>query len=715
MKEELLQKQLVDWINEEKLLDFINGAERLDEAVKIDSDENIIPNFSIDHLLKQKYSRSAKQVLESLKDYEVITGEIIQNISLDKNERLFPDLILFNRSTCQLIVIENKTGSQTEREAITELLGYAHEIRNHLPFFSNYDINYILISTEFNTLLDHSVSGEILSGDLHLLCLKPVVTGESITGLDIYFPKSWNDIGQSELPENALVGYSLCLYEKEELGIDQFDYQTVIEMAADLIVQDAARYGSHGFHIVWKNGLERNGTCIAGITLYILNSYAFLPRAYELGFALNKKSALSRYLMAFIDENGTGLYPESLFGIAAKAEKLLEGYFDLEWDRASNWVMDTGDLHFALQRNVLLWNSWGAIGDYVRYFYLHPSQWFPESEKTFFRGYRNPFIGLQVVYYLSGNTVFKSGHFSHKEIFLFALQLGRYMYACKNVMEGQEDAWVSAEALLFWTALPLSHSLKEVGFRLNAMPGFSGSITFPLAVYKKNIYPDYDQRIEKYIAWFQKDFIDESINPTMAFLFKQGVDAFHYFDAFMNGATRPEERTDIEHIFGNLVRETVADIAVDRLKNQDQHEEVLNFINDHYFDGSLFRITQEKITTHLAGIANNVLVDGFSEVFLALLDSIKGVLPHQLNKPYIPDSVDWNAFKLSAEKLFDAGQRKTAIIISANSHVILGTVELPMILNGRDEIFVQFNTSHSMQVMTLRKKWTELLDGTFKL
>ncbi len=715
MKEQLLQKQLLEWINQGNLLDKIIGIDRLDEAIRMDEDENILPQFAIDDLLKQKYSRSAKHVLNSLTSYEIVSGEKIQNISLNKKEALLPDVILFNRDTCQLIVVENKTSSKTEREALTELIGYSHEIKNHLPFFSNYDINYILISTEFNTLLDHSVCGQILTGDIQVLCLKPVTSDENINSLEIYFPKSWSDIGQTDLPANALVSYTLCLYEKEDLPIDTFNYQAIIEMAADLIVQEAARFGSHGFSIVWKNGLERSPIdCKAAITIYILNSYAFLPRAYELGFPLNPQSILSKYLMDYIEEQGTRVYPSSIFGIARKAENLLERHFIVEWDRPSNWVMDTIDFPFALQRYVLLWNSWGVIGDYVRYFYLHPSNWFTNTEKKAYNSYRNPYAGLQIINYLSGNAIFKTGRFSHQEIFQFGLQIGKYRYASKNaVAQGPKGRFVSADALLFWTALPLSHSIKEIEYRLQYMRDSLTAISFPLRTRKKDLYPDHEKRINEFVQWFREEFINEQANSTTALLFQLAVDNFQYFDFYWHHTMHPLELENIEAVFAPIITATVSGIAIDRLKNPEQNVEILDFINQHYFDGSLFSLSSDQIRQRLSETGKTVLCAGINDSFLPLLDMIKGALMHQLLSPNIPTSVDLQAFKASADKLFEAGHRNTAIIISANNHIVLGRVDTPMRLASNQEIFVQFPSGSTGHTMTLRKTWTDLLDGGF--
>lgn len=131
--EKELQKRVVELLKEESFLETISNQHTVYEALNANSDENNIPHLSIDDLLKKKYSKACSLVLKSLPGCEIITGEIIKDISLTANEKLFPDLILFNHESAQIILIENKVSSKTGREAITEVFGYMNEIRITFP------------------------------------------------------------------------------------------------------------------------------------------------------------------------------------------------------------------------------------------------------------------------------------------------------------------------------------------------------------------------------------------------------------------------------------------------------------------------------------------------------------------------------------------------------------------------------------------------------
>ncbi|WEK20512.1 MAG: hypothetical protein P0Y49_05095 [Candidatus Pedobacter colombiensis] len=714
MKERQLQEWLVKVVKTDYLINHITGLDRLKEATMIDDDSTIIPHFAIDRLLKQKYSYAASRVIKSLEgEFDLVSGEIIQNISLSNKERLLPDLILFNVEKRQVILVENKVNNKTEREAITELFGYGHEIRNHLPFLSNFDINYVLVSTDFNTLLDHSVSGQILTENMNILCLKPVIENEQILNLELHFPSSWSDIGQTELPEDALVGISMLLYEKTDFELTDFDYQTVLNIACDLVAQDSSQFNASGFLVLWKNGLvNANSTNVAGISIYTMNPFVFLPHAEKLGFPLNENSALRKYLVEFVGDRGTWQEPGSLYGIPKRAEMYLKEYFDIEWERSSTWIVDSEDYLYALNRCVLKWNSWGAVGDYVRNFYLRSNNWFKDVERKIKGGYQNPYLGLQIINYLAGTNVFKGGYFNSQQLFQFGLQIGRYRYACQNAKNAIGERLKSAEALLFWTALPLVYSLKEVGDRVVQSPSIAQCVAFPLAIHQIDIYEDYEMRIQKYIDWFQKDFIDAKTNPTVSIIFRLAIDDFPYFDNSLRGLVSTKEVKEIEVRLAFLVRTKILEIVLDRLKNRDNNKEILEDLNSAYFDGLLYTLKDGEISKHLDAIPDAVLSETFSYNFLGLLDSIKKGLLQDIGQPILPGSVDWNALYKSAILLFKAGERKTAIIISPNGETGLGKIDTIMSLNSQEEIFIQFNARNTWLEMTLKENWQKILDRT---
>jgi len=717
MKESILQKKLITVILQETFLDFISERESLNEATRINDDKNTSPYFLIDSLLKKRYSESAKRVLSVLDDCEVISSKSIENISLNKKERLFPDLILFNRSSAQIILIENKTSGQTEREAITELMGYAHEIRNHLPFISNYDISYILISTSFNALLDHSVSAQILATDINFLCLKPIVKDQEILSLAVHIPSSWSNIGESELPENALMSYSLLLSEKEEVDIKSFDVKSKVRIAADLILHNATNFRSSGFYIIWSNEFKDIYSSFEiGISIYILNPFAFLSYAVSNNFPLNTESPLAKYLKDYIQDNGTSVYPSSLFRICDQAEEFLSQYFELEWDRNTDWLIDCNDKHYALQRNVLQWDSWGAIGNYVRYLFLHPSN---ETSNMFTSNeqhtgtYLNPFIGLQVINRISGNTLFKNGIFSHKDISKFGVQIGDYLYACQLAVEKKSKPKIM-NANLFWSALFLVQSLKEIEQRINDGVSFTFPKTgFPVTPMGEEIQDNYRAVITDFILWFQREFILKDQNPILSYIFQLSISYCWYFDFSYRSGLEAKQIIEIEKEIAILIKQKVLEITHDRVKRKKENSALIAYINTNYYAENFDNISPNEYSKYLEGVPDSFYAEGFQTVFLTLLDMIKPTLIHSLRDYPISESIDWLALKKTAIEFFHNGERKIAIILAVNGTIGIGIVDIPILqVNNEDEILVLNEKSGS--AIGRKAKWTEILDGSFK-
>ena len=116
---------------------------------------NQIPYFSIDYLIKQKVAKSAKYVYDLLDDVDLVIAN--KNISLEKSERLYPDLLLFSPDTSTFFIVEIKRGDKTERETITEILAYEHELKNLFPYLSSFEVCFVIIASDYNTLLSHSI------------------------------------------------------------------------------------------------------------------------------------------------------------------------------------------------------------------------------------------------------------------------------------------------------------------------------------------------------------------------------------------------------------------------------------------------------------------------------------------------------------------------------------------------------------------------------
>src|SRR4051812_37372625 len=103
-------------IGQGQLHTVIAGKDQIDRASAARNSAKFIPNFSLDYLLRIHSIRSASAVLEALQDVEIVSTAR-KNVSADRKERLFPDLILVGKTTGHIIVVAIKRDELTSREA----------------------------------------------------------------------------------------------------------------------------------------------------------------------------------------------------------------------------------------------------------------------------------------------------------------------------------------------------------------------------------------------------------------------------------------------------------------------------------------------------------------------------------------------------------------------------------------------------------------------
>lgn len=146
---------LVRLIKSEGLHDAIAGKEALVSIAEGVRQAHFIPSFGIDYTSRLASAEAAEHVLNQLTLLEIIS--VNMSISLTTGEVLRPDILCFNPESRTLVVFEIKRAAETERQTVTELGGYEQELRNLLPFVGDYDICFVVVATEWSTLLNHAV------------------------------------------------------------------------------------------------------------------------------------------------------------------------------------------------------------------------------------------------------------------------------------------------------------------------------------------------------------------------------------------------------------------------------------------------------------------------------------------------------------------------------------------------------------------------------
>lgn len=712
ISEKHLQEKLIELVKNNALYEAVNNRESSNEALNSGSDENHIPHLSIDDLLKKKYSKSCRRVLESIIDCEIITGDAIKNISLNQKEKLFPDVILFNRETAQIILIENKVSGKTGREAITEIYGYVNEIKNHLPFSSHYDISIIIVSSEFDTLLDHSISSNILSSNISLLCLLPNFYGSQLT-FDIHYPKSWTHIGQNNLPQNSLVSYSWSL-DKKKTSTD-FEEISIINLAKELIVNNAERHNSSGFLSIWENGMAEFYGSRYVITIYVINSFSFLPNADLYGF-IYRSSSLSEYLKNYSDDLDGIVHPKSLFNVMDEAISFLEDYYDIRLHSPSEWSKDLTNDKNRLERKPILFDSWGMIGDYVRYFYFHPAvrkHYFSKTDDSY-RGHLNPIIGLQIINLVTKNTIFNDGHFFADDLFEFGRQLCSFNYACKNAVHAKNET--INNALLFWSVLDISQSLKEILFYASNTVGIEQEVILDLHLNldSKKIKSDFRNYNDKFSENFQQLFLPGDDNWLYRKIFEFGYFYGQYFSNYFSETIPKDDQILIEKDISEFLRKFI-NSAVLSAKNRNSYlnkAEIL-FMDRHFTKGRFSETSFDKISEIIDRKSNNFMTAIFTDFLQSFAVSL-GTPYRELKELFVPNSIDWKWMRESLAEKFNQGLRYGAINIELNGNVSISQIDkeyaVMQELKNENEVYLKKYTSTTGYIY-YKVSWEDIESG----
>jgi hypothetical protein len=129
----------------------IGGLDSVRQAAKAQREDRIIPVLSIDSIQRQRTILAANEALAALDQLEVVSDNT--SISRSVGEVLRPDFVLFNRRMGKIVLVELKDDALPERQAVTELLAYERETRNHFPFLGQLEVVFVLIAREWSDLL----------------------------------------------------------------------------------------------------------------------------------------------------------------------------------------------------------------------------------------------------------------------------------------------------------------------------------------------------------------------------------------------------------------------------------------------------------------------------------------------------------------------------------------------------------------------------------
>lgn len=445
LSEDEIVNWLVDLIENDQLLEVIDETEQIYAIKETFEQAASIPAFGFDHLSRRASVRAAATVLDNLALLEIIS--VNKSISLTTGEILRPDIVCFNPEKRAFVVFEVKRDKLTERQAVTELAGYEQELRNALPFIGGYEVNFVVVSTHWDQLLDHAVANYNTWSAKHCLALK--VEADALPfSLSCHIPQAWQIRGGAGLPDDALQTIDLYLYEdSDEEPNDGVPQQLFTAMEA--IARSGDRLGSHGFALLWRDsGNLESGSW--AITLCGIDPIAMHTWCMKAGIAA-RPSALTRY----VEQHATEMplqVPSAVYRSAKEAFPLMGRRYRPMFESSMSWGQK---LETIRHRSVAVYfEFWGALGDYAREFVTHPGvrdRYLPFVEQDGF-DWHHPEVALPLLGNICGDVPFPGGVIRCRAAFEAGIALGLFESLARAADE-LEEPHACLESMLSWAFL----------------------------------------------------------------------------------------------------------------------------------------------------------------------------------------------------------------------------------------------------------------------
>ncbi len=347
--EGLLQKWIEDQLaaNDGSLFSLIDDAGALSSKFSVKAlDSKILDSYS--------------KCLENLHSLCVLSKD--ENISLDLKVSLKPDLLCYSHENQSFTFIELKALPNATREAGTELSAYSAALKSYIPFLSDGDINNVIISQDWPTLLTHCIYHDIIWNNKIILCLEPISTpvGIRLRCVDPSVISKGDDF--HKFSDKHFSGYQICLYDKQ-LQTDHshisemWKFENLMKCGMAAMASRGEQLNSSGFAILWKDHYELS---LAPYSVTLVNVAAMhsLERFYHtegklpgkigdrLGEILKEAALCSGYgpSLGYIEDAGKEFFTQF-------SDPSIEGFVD--WG-GQKWMMED-------RAELMCFFSWGVI------------------------------------------------------------------------------------------------------------------------------------------------------------------------------------------------------------------------------------------------------------------------------------------------------------------------------------------------------------------
>lgn len=671
MSEKELQDKIIYLLKEGEFYSSIEKIEGINSILSSDNDENSTPYFYVDYLLRYQYAKGGNRILKKIKNgnFEIITGSPNpKNISLRKDsserrERLYPDILLFDKNLNQIIIFELKKDKQTEREAITELTAYALEIKNHLPFISDSDISFVLIASDYSSLLEHSLSSIVLSSNHDILALKTFIPQshyENRISLNIHLAENaWSSLN-AEFNQSVFSSLNVRLYPKEKI---KQDVDKIINEVKRNILYKAQKLNSHGFFIFWDNITYKPNEPFLGFNIFTIDPTFFLNNRRNQN--LNIKEPFSNFL---IKNLGDISFKSTPLAIGKEIKRTLSNHFEVIIDEklSSFKELMIPNSTFRSYAYPMGFDSWGMVGDYLKYYYSHPGT----KNRPWYKSIENlnlvltsPFLGLNILYEGLNYRLFKFGLFNASSIHKFGRQLKRYTINCEEFLFS--DTPDNYKAKVYYDSVEIGASIEEINIRFYQQPIEKTKVHPPiikLIVNSPSI--DNTNNLHQFKVWFEKIFLGNG-NFYFQNIFNLSYQYQMYF--FNENLFSREKILEVEKILSDFIKSFLIEIIREIKEDKSVSNRILKLVEENFLGCTFVNSSKEDLIRKILSKSEKELAITYEEKFLPLLDLYLGEVFHTIDAA-IPDTSkfdwDWEMGKILEQ--VKSGHKYLGLFVSTN-------------------------------------------------
>lgn len=697
LAESEISKWIVSLIENQILRETISGKDKIRKIKAASSQHGVIPSLSIDYVSRLACINAADYVLNSLHSLEVVA--IDKSISIEKGKVLRTDIIAFNQETNTLIVFELKRDSATERQAVTELMGYEQELKNIFPFLGNFDVCFVIIAKDWSTLLDHATGSMNAWSGKQCLALKISQEGNQNL-LECHLPEAWYLRGSFGIPEDAIQTLDIVLYCEDS----NENEERLLSTALDIVARDGDRSNSHGFVLLSKILKPFSNTKWI-LTICSIDPLAMFHWCIRNGLTIRDSATINYFKKQ--SNNYLGQPSPSTRVVYEEALRFLSEYYSPQFEN----YMSLNEKLIMLQRQAspIQFDFWGKLGEYSRSFICNSvvrSNLMPYVGKSAL-DWKYPEVAFPLLGYLTNHAPFPDGRVNCESVFQLGVAIGTLLSQIAAYEMFEINNGTNETQFLMWCDLEVLKFALEV----NQIYRSTSDIQEPPPVLSRSDTESRKTSLSCFCEWVVAHLIGKE-NIVHLHCFELGIQGGPFFAKQFrderHGCKGTPMQLQLQQVGQNLVKVIILKYFSDE-DEKPTHE--LNVLHDFLFP-SLVNHTSKNETykTLLNELSYNYFIDHFEYSVLPLLDVAISVVPHLSPAP-IKMAIDWDWLKDGIDKLYAEGCSHPVVIFSANGNVGTGkgsgdVLYLRAIPDRNDEVYVlDERAGYSFGII---KKWNEL-------